>query len=59
MLKNKNRTTPRYLTEGDARELIDEVVRAAVRDQARTIEQHLKSIHERISSLEGRRTLGR
>ena len=58
MLKNKNRTTPRYLTEGEARELIYDALRTAFREQARDLEKHLKNIHERLVSLEGGTRLG-
>jgi hypothetical protein len=58
MLKNKTTTGPRYLTEGDARELIDEALRSAMRDQARGVEKHLKNIHKRLVDLEATR-LGR
>jgi len=51
--------TPNYTTEGNVREIVDEVVRAAVREQARAVEEHLTSIHERLLALESRRPLGR
>lgn len=51
----KKTTEPRYLTEGQARELIDEVVRTAVREQARDLEKHLGDIDRRLKALEKRR----
>ena len=40
------------LTRGQVEEIVDEIVRAALRDQARNLEQHLKSIHERLVRIE-------
>lgn len=51
----KKTTETRYLTEGQARELIDEVVRTAVRQQARDLERHLGDIDKRLKALEKRR----
>ena len=48
----KTRTTPRYITEGRAKELADELVRTAIREQARDLEKHLLDIHKRLTSLE-------
>tara|TARA_R100000008_G_C3576351_1_gene165543 strand:+ start:987 stop:1145 length:159 start_codon:yes stop_codon:yes gene_type:complete len=48
----KTRTTPRYITEGRAKELADELVRTAIREQARDLEKHLLDIHKRLASLE-------
>lgn len=53
--KSQSGTTPRYLTEGSARELIDEVVRTALRQQARDLEKHLADIDKRLKALEQRR----
>lgn len=53
---NKNKTTtPRYLTEGEARELVDELLRTALRQQARDLERHLSDIDRRLKALETRR----
>ena len=41
----KKTAGPQYLTEGQARELVDEVVRTALRQQARDLEKHLSLIH--------------
>ncbi len=46
---------PRYLTEGDARELVEEIVRSAIRQQARDLEKHLTYIDKRLRQLEKRR----
>jgi hypothetical protein len=43
---------PRYVTEGSVREIIDEVVRTAIREQARDLEKHLGNIHKRLVELE-------
>ncbi len=51
----KKTTETRYLTKGQARELIDEVVRTAVRQQARDLEKHLGDIDKRLKTLEKRR----
>jgi DNA-directed RNA polymerase subunit F len=51
----KKTTETRYLTAGEARELIDEVVRTAVRQQARDLEKHLGDIDKRLKTLEKRR----
>ena len=51
----KTTTATRYLTEGDARELIDELLRTALRQQARELEKHLSDIDRRLKALEQRR----
>ena len=45
----------RYITEGQARELADELVRTALRQQARDLEKHLMDIDRRLRELEQRR----
>ena len=45
----------RYITEGQARELADELVRTALRQQARDLEKHLGDIDRRLKALETRR----
>ena len=50
--KQTTTTGPRYLTEGRARELADELVRTAIREQARSLESHLADIHKRLTVLE-------
>ena len=49
MLKRKQ---PTYTTELVVKEICEDVVRAAIREQARDLEKHLKDIHERLSALE-------
>ena len=39
---------------GQIREVADQIVRKALREQARDIELHLKSIHDRLLELESR-----
>ena len=56
-MSRKTTTTlngPRYVTEGRAREIVDEIVRTAVREQARDLEKHLTTIHKRLVTLEKR-----
>ena len=43
---------PRYVTEGSVKEIIDEVIRTAMREQARDLEKHLNDIHKRLLVLE-------
>ena len=40
------------LTRGQVEEVVDEMLRAAFRDHARNMEQHLKNIHERLVRIE-------
>lgn len=47
-------TTPRGITRGDAVELIESIVRNALREQARDLEKHLNNIHTRLVNLETR-----
>ena len=42
------------LSRGDTIELIDGVVREALREQARDLEKHLIDIHNRLLELESR-----
>ena len=51
----KKTTEPQFLTEGQARELIDEVIRTALRQQARDLEKDLNDIDRRLRTLEKRR----
>ena len=51
----RNTTERRHPTEWQARELIDEVVRTAVRQQARDLEKRLGDIDKRLKTLENRR----
>lgn len=44
--------TPTYLTVGDARELIDTMLRQAFAEQSRNLESHLNDIHKRLINLE-------
>ena len=46
--------TREELTRGDVVELIDDKVRLATREQARELEKHFRSIHERLQELERR-----
>ena len=45
---------PTYLTHSAAKELIDTELRTATRELSRELEQHLKSLHERLVRLESR-----
>jgi len=51
----KTTTGARYVTEGQARELADTLVRTALREQARDLEKHLQDIDRRLKLLEQRR----
>ena len=42
----------RAISEGRVRDIVDEVVRSAVREQARDLETHLSDIHTRLVKLE-------
>jgi len=42
----------RAISEGRVRDIVDEVVRTAVREQARDLEKHLGDIDGRLSRLE-------
>ena len=52
---NKPLGTPRYLTEGAIKELVDATLRTAFRDQARDLEKHLADINRRLTELETKR----
>jgi len=43
---------PTYITAGDARELIDTMLRQALSEQSRNLESHLNDIHKRLINLE-------
>mgnify|MGYP000644502160 CR=1 FL=1 len=45
---------PTYLTRSDAQELVDARLKTAIRELSRELEQHLKSLHERLLQLEQR-----
>jgi len=49
---SNDKRNPRYLTLGDAKEIIESMLRQAMREQARELEGHLNSLHERIRVLE-------
>ena len=55
MAKTTNPTAPASVTRGETKELIDELLREALRSQARDLEQHLNSIHLRLQALEARK----
>jgi len=40
------------LTRGQVEEIVEEKLRTAFRDHSRNMEQHLKSIHERLVRIE-------
>ena len=46
---------PPSLTRGDVLEIVNDLLRDALREQARELETHLNSIHERLVKLEPRR----
>jgi len=53
MLK-KNEKGPTYITKSDAKELVDSIIRTAIREQARELEKHLADIDRRLKELEQR-----
>ena len=48
----KRTKTSGPLSEATVREIVDEMLRTALSEQARDLEEHLKDIHERIQKLE-------
>jgi|TARA_Y100000310_G_C20295603_1_gene629226 rubrerythrin len=50
----KRTKTSEHLSEAVVREIVDEMLRTALSEQARDLEEHLKNIHERIQKLEKR-----
>ena len=53
MKKSKTRTKP-GLTELEVREVVDQLLREAFRDQGRTLEEHFKDVNKRLVVLEKR-----
>lgn len=51
-MRTRKPTTPRYITEGRAREVANEMVSTAIREQARDLEEYLRDIHKRLVALE-------
>jgi len=49
------KTTPKGLSEGAVREIVDGMLRTAFRDQARDLEKHLRDIDARLQRLERKR----
>lgn len=54
-IKKTTKNDKRTVTEGRAREIAEDMVREAVQQQARDLETHLTSIHERLVQLETKR----
>ena len=52
MKNKKTTTTPTSVTRGEMTEIADDIVRKAVREQARDLEKHLADIHKRLVQLE-------
>jgi hypothetical protein len=50
--KEKSAPGPQVMGELAVRDLVESIVRDAVRLQARELEKHLQSIHERLNVLE-------
>ena len=53
-MKKKKTEVVRPLTKGEIKEIADDIVRVAIREQARDLEKHLQDIHTRIMELERR-----
>jgi len=51
-IKEKKYPTGTPMTESQVRELIDVALREALSSQARELESHLKSLHDRVQTLE-------
>ena len=49
------KTTPKGLSEGAVREIVDGMLRTAFRDQARDLEKHFKDVDTRLRTLERKR----
>ena len=47
-------TEPQTMGALAVRDMVEEIVRNAIRTQARELEQHLQSIHKRLVALEKR-----
>ncbi len=43
---------PQYLTRSDAKELIEGLLRTAFQEHSRSMEQHLRDIHQRLLLVE-------
>jgi len=50
--KEKRQPSPQVMGELAVKDLVENIVRDAVRVQAREVEKHLQSIHERLNVLE-------
>ena len=50
--KEKEQNSAQVMGERAVRDLVENIVRDAVRIQAREVEKHLQSIHERLNVLE-------
>jgi|ETNvirnome_2_300_1030623.scaffolds.fasta_scaffold28320_2 hypothetical protein len=44
--------SPRYVTRGEAYEIVDDLIRKAISENARDLEKHLADIHNRLVDLE-------
>jgi hypothetical protein len=53
--KKETRNLRASLSEGSVKELAENVVRLAIREQARDLEKHLENIHKRLLALESKR----
>jgi hypothetical protein len=51
----KEKTQPRFLTEGAVKELVETALRSALNEQARDLERHLRDIDRRLKALESGR----
>lgn len=51
-MKFSTKDKARYLTEGRAKELVDDLLRSAFREQARELEKHLSDVDRRLRELE-------
>ena len=54
MVKKKTTAPSQGVNKSIVEEIADQVMRVAMQEQARELERHLKSIHERLVALERR-----
>lgn len=50
--RNKRKVLPMTMSKADIKELVEEIVRKAINEQARDLEKHLSDIHSRLQEIE-------
>ena len=51
---NKGKVLPMTMSKADIKELVEEIIRKAINEQARDLEKHLSDIHSRLQEVEKR-----